>query len=51
MTNIGAQLRDNPLPLLLISAGVGLVMSRSFGTCGLGNGGSGSCRDGDRACP
>src|SRR3954471_15802750 len=30
MTNIGAQMRDNPLPLLLISAGVGLMMSRSF---------------------
>jgi hypothetical protein len=30
MSNIGAQMRDNPLPLLLISAGVGLMMSRSF---------------------
>ncbi len=49
MTNIGAQLRDNPLPLLLISAGVGLVMSRSLGRCGSGTGGSGICRDGDRA--
>jgi hypothetical protein len=30
MTNISAQMRDNPLPLLLISAGVGLMLSRTF---------------------
>ncbi len=30
MTNIGAQMRDNPLPLLLIGTGLGLMISRSF---------------------
>ncbi|MDB5544862.1 MAG: hypothetical protein JWO64_2011 [Hyphomicrobiales bacterium] len=44
MSNIGAQLRDNPLPLLLISAGVGLMMSRSFRSDGY-RGGFGMYRD------
>ncbi len=44
MTNIGAQMRDNPLPLLLISAGVGLMMSRSFRNDGY-SGGLGMYRD------
>jgi len=44
MSNIGAQMRDNPLPLLLISAGVGLMMSRSFRNDGY-RGGFGMYRD------
>src|SRR3954452_6927239 len=44
MTNISAQMRDNPLPLLLISAGVGLMMSRTFRNDGY-RGGFGMHRD------
>jgi hypothetical protein len=44
MTNIGAQMRDNPLPLLLISAGVGLMLSRTFRNDGY-NGGFSMYRD------
>jgi hypothetical protein len=46
MANIGAQLRDNPLPLLLISAGVGLMMSRRLMDSGY-HGGMGMYRDDD----
>lgn len=44
MSNLGAQMRDNPLPLLLISTGVGLMMSRSFRNEGY-HGGLGMYRD------